>query len=90
MYKKVKDSKLNEDVNKQIAEMQTKYEVEKKDLQLKLQASELKEESQKSFYIKIIFSAVTVFILLVCLIIYFRIKHKQKIKTRFHTRLCGE
>ncbi len=81
LYNTLKDSILNEDVTKQIAEMQTKYEVEKKDLQLKLQASELKEESQKSFYIKIIFSAVTVFILLVCLIIYFRIKHKQKIKT---------
>ncbi|MBK6833130.1 MAG: tetratricopeptide repeat protein [Bacteroidetes bacterium] len=81
LYNNIKDSVLNENVTQQIAELQTKYDTEKKDLQLKLQASELKEQNQKSFYTKIIFSAVIIFILLISLIIYFRIKQKQKIQS---------
>lgn len=80
LYNNIKDSVLNEDVTKQIAEMQTKYDTEKKDLQLKLQASELKEQNQKSFYTKIIFSVVIAFILLLGLIVYLKVKNKQKVK----------
>lgn len=76
-----KDSILTTEKSKQILEVQTKYEVEKKDLQLQLQQTTIKEQQEKSFYIKLFFAFILIFVLLIVLVLYLHFKHKQKIKT---------
>jgi len=77
----LKDSAIGIQTQLAVTELQQKYEVEKKDLQLKLQTSEINEQKQKSFYSKIIFSVALIAMLLIGLIIYIRIKQKQKIQS---------
>jgi len=77
----LKDSAIGIQTQLAVTELQQKYEVEKKDLQLKLQTSEINEQKQKSLYTKIIFSVALVAILLIALVVYIRIKQKQKIQS---------
>jgi two-component system, NarL family, sensor kinase len=76
----VKDSLVNEAGLKQVAEMQTKYETEKKEDLLKLSDLALEKQKQKSFYATITF-VIAIFVMILSVwIFYYRYKTKQKIK----------
>lgn len=79
-YYQLKDSIFKKESTEKLALYKTAFETEKKDLQIKLQNTTLKEEQEKSFLTKVIFTVVLVMILLIVLVFYLHFKHKQKIK----------
>ncbi|MBV6484470.1 MAG: hypothetical protein KFKLKKLM_00976 [Flavobacteriales bacterium] len=79
-YYQLKDSIFKKESAEKLALYKTTFETEKKDLQIKLQNAAIKEEQEKSFFTKLIFTVVLVMILLIVFIFYLNFKHKQKIK----------
>ncbi len=82
LHSSIKDSIVNEKKNKQIIEMQTRYETEKKEkeiqlLQTKNEIASLKLNRQKNFNYFII--SVVLFLSIIIYIIYSAYKSKQKI-----------
>lgn len=87
-YSEIKDSLLNEESSRQITEMQTKYESEKKQKEIvllqknkELQDTELakkKEEVKKQNTQKIAFGAGLVLVLILALVIFRGYKQKEK------------
>lgn len=80
LFSDLKDSILNKETAQSIIDIQTKYDTEKKESQLKLKDAEIKKHEQKAFYQKIIFSSLVALILLIVAFVYIRIKQKQKIE----------
>lgn len=80
-YYQLKDSIFKKESAEKLALYKTTFETEKKDLQIKLQNATIKEEQEKSFLTKIIFSVALVMILLIVFIFYLNFKHKQKIQS---------
>jgi two-component sensor histidine kinase len=78
-YVSLRDSILNEDRNASIAEMQTKYETEKKDKELLQVNAEKDIEIQRNLTQRNLFIAVIVFVVLVVLIIGLAYRSKQRI-----------
>jgi len=74
LFSEVKDSLLNEQKSKNIAELQTKYETEKKENQIKLQQSELGKQA----IIRNAFIAGCVLLLLIVFLAYNRYRIKKK------------
>ncbi|MBP8034347.1 MAG: tetratricopeptide repeat protein, partial [Bacteroidia bacterium] len=68
LYANYKDSVYNEDNAKQMAEMQTKYDVEKKDLELSKNKAELEAKEKQAFIKNIIIAAVLSLIILLCIV----------------------
>jgi signal transduction histidine kinase len=79
-YYQLKDSIFKKESAEKLALYKTTFETEKKDLQIKLQNATIKEEQEKSFLTKIIFTVALVMILLIVFIFYLNFKHKQKIR----------
>lgn len=79
-YQELKDSVIGVEKQLAVIELQEKYESEKKDLQIKLQNTTIKEEQEKSFLTKVIFAVALALILLIVFIFYLNFKHKQKIR----------
>ena len=75
-HQQLKDSIFNKSKSEQIAEMQTKYETEKKEQQLTIQSLEL---SRKNTYI-FVTSALSIIILIISFLAYNRYKLKQEAK----------
>ncbi|MES2566930.1 MAG: tetratricopeptide repeat protein [Bacteroidota bacterium] len=67
LFESYKDSVFNENSNKQMAEMQTKYDVEKKDLELAKNKADIEIEKNKKY---ITYGALAFFILLFSLSIW--------------------
>lgn len=79
-YDSVQSIVLNEEMTSRIAEMQVKYDTDKKDDKLKIQELELSQKEREAFLTKIIFSVVILFIVLLVVFILLRIRSKQKLK----------
>lgn len=79
-YQELKDSVIGVEKQLAVIDLQEKYEVEKKDLQLQIQQATIKEQQEKSFYTKLIFAFILIFVLLIVIVFYLHFKHKQKIK----------
>ncbi|MBI4932019.1 MAG: tetratricopeptide repeat protein [Bacteroidetes bacterium] len=78
LYSDVKDSVLNEESGKQIAEMQTKYETEKKEQQIQLLNKEGELQKSEVRKQKIIIWSVVSGLLIVVLLSLFIIKERRK------------
>jgi two-component system NarL family sensor kinase len=76
LYSSYKDSVYNEDNAKQMAEMHTKYEVEKKDLELEKNKAELEIKEEQAFIKNIIITSIIIFTILIIIsgILFFRKK----------------
>src|SRR5258708_4226333 len=74
LFSEVKDSLLNENNNKQIAEMKTKYETAKKDNEIKAQETEVKKQK----VIKYAAFSFAALILLIAIISFNNIRIKNK------------
>ena len=83
LFANYKDSIYNEDNAKQMAEMQTKYNVEKKDLELAKNQAELKTKEEQAFIKNIIIIAIIILGILLfisCLLFYRKKQLEQKSK----------
>ncbi len=79
LFASYKDSIYNEDNAKQMAEMQTKYDVEKKDLELAKNKAEIETKEKQAYIKNIIIIAIVVLMLLVA-ITGFLFYRKKKIE----------
>lgn len=84
-YTQLKDSLYNAEKSKQVIEMQTKYETEKKEKenrilsqQNKIKTLEIAREKQKRKYQLLITTGIICFVAFVFFIIYSRFRYKQK------------
>lgn len=86
-YSQMKDSIFNEESSKQIAEMQSKYETEKKEQQIKLMVTEQEKErlivaseSKRQRFFLLLILAIAISVAIVAIIIFrsLRISGKQK------------
>jgi two-component system NarL family sensor kinase len=80
-YSLLKDSLLTDESTQQIAEMQTRFETEKKDLQIAKQNAEIavnKAEVERKNYLNSLLIASVLFILLFSYLFYNHYKHRQK------------
>jgi serine phosphatase RsbU (regulator of sigma subunit) len=83
LFSGIKDSLLNDESNKQIAEMQTKYETVKKEKEIGLQKTQLETkevENKKQQYFIFLIAAVAIGLIIVAFVIFrsLRITRKQK------------
>lgn len=80
LYANYKDSIYNEDNARQMAEMQTKYDVEKKDLELAKNKAEIEAQEKQAFIKNIIIIAIILFIVLVVIsgILFYRKKQIEQ------------
>lgn len=69
-YVNIKDTLFNEEKNKQIVEMQTKYETEKKEQQLKIQQGEIEK---KNTYTLFLFIGILV-VAIIAILIYYNLR----------------
>ncbi len=74
LFESYKDSVFNENSNKQMAEMQTQYDVEKKDLQLLANEKQIEKEKVQRYFIV---SALVFFILLFIIAIWAFIQKRK-------------
>ncbi|HEY4799351.1 MAG TPA: sensor histidine kinase, partial [Bacteroidia bacterium] len=86
LYSSSKDSVINEKSIRQIQEMQTKYETEKKEIEIKSQALKILEQKQKLYLNNIALIALVAGIILLLIIIFLiisrnRIRKKEIIQT---------
>ncbi|MFN8115098.1 MAG: sensor histidine kinase [Bacteroidia bacterium] len=79
LYNNLKDSTFSKDFSKQLSEMQTKYEVEKKDATILKNELEI-ERQKKQGAIKNIIIIISIIILLLLFIAYFITKKYNRIK----------
>ncbi|MBK9282814.1 MAG: hypothetical protein IPM51_00675 [Sphingobacteriaceae bacterium] len=77
---RIKDSILDQESQKNMSELQTRYETEKKDSQLKIQKLELETKEQEALYSKILFVGIVTIILLLFSFFFIRFKSRQKLK----------
>lgn len=80
-YTAVKDSLLNENLHKQINELQTKYETEKKENQIKIQKADIEAQDaviQKNKLEILILIIAGVFFVIIAVFIYNRYRFKAK------------
>jgi|GEM_PF-3589855 len=77
---RIKDSILDQESQKSMSELQTKYETEKKDDQLKIQQLELETKEKEAFYSRILFIGIVTIILLLFSFFFIRFKSKQKLR----------
>lgn len=77
LYSSYKDSIYNEDNAKQMAEMQTKYEVEKKDLELAKNKAEIETKEKQAYIKNIIIVAIVVLMLLLAITGFLFYRKKQ-------------
>ncbi|MBC7695030.1 MAG: sensor histidine kinase [Burkholderiales bacterium] len=73
----IKDSIINSTFTEQISEMQTKYDVEKKDIEIAKNKAELKAKEEKEFIKNIITSAIFVLLILLFLVGFLFYRKKQ-------------
>lgn len=80
LYANYKDSIYNEDNAKQMAEMQTKYDVEKKDLELLKNKAELEAKEKQAFIKNIIIIAIIALVILLSIvgILFYRKKQIEQ------------
>ena len=78
LMSKINDSIINLESSKQMLELQTKYETEKKEKDIKLKNLEIKQQKSRNFIQLILFTSVAIFIILLFLLILFRYKQRQK------------
>ena len=74
----VHDSLINENRTRQIAEIETKYETEKKEQQIALQQLEIENKNQKLYFQKILGAAVIAALLALFAFIFWRNKKQQE------------
>ena len=88
---KLKDSILNSTFTRQIADMQTRYDVEKKDLELAKNKAEL-ETKEKQAFIKnsIIVSVITLFILLGIVALLFYRKKQVENRAKLNAEMASQ
>lgn len=79
LYTQYSDSVYTSENAKQMAEMQTKYDVEKKDLELAKNKAELKAKEEQAFIKNIIIISVIGLIILLC-IVAFLFYHKKQVE----------
>ena len=77
LFASYKDSIYNEDNAKQMAEMQTKYDVEKKDLELAKNKAEIETKEKQAYIKNIIIIAIVVLMLLVAITGFLFYRKKQ-------------
>lgn len=80
LFANYKDSIYNEDNAKQMAEMQTKYEVEKKDLELAKNSAELKAKEEQAFIKNIIIIGIIILSILLFIsgLLFYRKKQLEQ------------
>jgi signal transduction histidine kinase len=76
----IKDSILNVENNKQITELNTRYNTEKKEQQLLLKTYELQKQKDRNLLNAIIFSAAGLFLILIFGFVFIRFRQRQKHK----------
>ncbi len=76
-YEEIKDSIMGNKEKQQIAELQTKYEVEKKDLELAKNKAELEAKEKQNFIKNIIIVSIIVLVLLIVIIASVVYRKKQ-------------
>src|SRR4029079_8202583 len=83
-FKQLTDSMFNEDNSKQLSDIKTNYEVEKKEAELKAQQLkkdvEQKAELQRRNYITYGISIVLLFVIVIAVVSYVGLKRNQKQK----------
>ena len=77
LFASYKDSIYNEDNAKQMAEMQTKYDVEKKDLELAKNKAEIETKEKQAYIKNIIIIAIVVLMLLIAITGFLFYRKKQ-------------
>jgi signal transduction histidine kinase len=77
LYASYKDSIYNEDNAKQMAEMQTKYDVEKKDLELAKNKAEIETKEKQAYIKNIIIIAIVILMILVAITGFLFYRKKQ-------------
>ena len=77
LFASYKDSIYNEDNAKQMAEMQTKYDVEKKDLELAKNKAEIETKEKQAYIKNVIIIAIVVLMLLVAITGFLFYRKKQ-------------
>lgn len=77
LYTQYSDSVYTSENAKQMAEMQTKYDVEKKDLELAKNKAELKAKEEQAFIKNIIIISVIGLIILLCIVAFLFYRKKQ-------------
>ncbi|MGB3235060.1 MAG: sensor histidine kinase [Ferruginibacter sp.] len=85
-YHTINDSVLNSERSRQFAEREAKYESEKKNVQIQLQQSALKQKSRLNLFLAGAIAA----LLCISLLIYFNYKQKQKLQQQRITELETE
>lgn len=75
-YKEINDSAVNADSKKYIADLEKKYETEKKDAQLKIQQNQLE---RKNIFNTVLVSGITVF-LIIAFLFYTNVRKNQKLQ----------
>ena len=80
LYASYKDSIYNEDNAKQMAEMQTKYDVEKKDLELAKNKAEIESKEKQAFIKNIIIIAIIILSILIVItgVLFYRKKQIEQ------------
>lgn len=77
IYSEYKDSVYNEDVVNKFTEMKTKYESEKKDLEIANHKAEIKAKEQQNYIKNIVIISILVFFALAALLVYSMVKRRQ-------------
>lgn len=87
-YARAKDSLLNEENVKQMAEMQTKYETEKKELQISSQEKEIEKQTAQ----KIAFAIGFVLMIFLALLVFrsYKLKKKANIEITLRNRIIEQ
>ncbi|PKP20389.1 MAG: hypothetical protein CVU05_09190 [Bacteroidetes bacterium HGW-Bacteroidetes-21] len=81
-YTEINDTLFNENKQKIVEELQTKYETEKKEQQIKLQKSDIEKKEAliaKERFLKYGFGAIGLLFILLTLVIYRSNRHKKKV-----------
>ena len=77
LYASYKDSIYNENNAKQMAEMQTKYDVEKKDLELAKNKAEIETKEKQAYIKNIVIIAIVILMLLLAIVGFLFYRKKQ-------------
>lgn len=77
---RIKDSILNKDTHKNMAELQAKYETDKKELEIRAKNAELNEQKQARSLSTILFTGIILLLIITITFIRIRVRSKQKLK----------
>jgi two-component system NarL family sensor kinase len=78
LYSEYKDSVYNQNVAEQMAEMRTRYESEKKDLEIAKHKTEMQAREQQDFIKNIIMASILVLLVMGSLLVFSVVKRRQQ------------